>query len=78
MQLRGCIGCLKPLLISSLRDYALTSALHDRRFAPIDVGEMPRLHCTVQLLGVFEPCALLAKLLGLLGIAPDSRILEPQ
>ena len=57
-QLRGCIGCLKPLPLSSLRDYSLTSALHDRRFAPIELDEMPRLQCTVQLLGRFEPCAL--------------------
>ena len=56
-QLRGCIGCLKPLPLASLRDYALTSALHDRRFAPIDQSELYRLQCTVQLLGGFEPCA---------------------
>jgi len=58
LQLRGCIGCLKPLPLSSLRDYALTSALHDRRFSPMEADELPRLHCTVQLLGLFEPCAL--------------------
>ena len=55
--LRGCIGCLKPLPLTSLRDYALSSALNDRRFAPIQLEELSRLQCTVQLLGNFEPCA---------------------
>ena len=37
-----------------LRDYALTSALRDRRFAPITHAELPDLHCTVSLLTSFE------------------------
>ena len=68
LQLRGCIGCLKPLAITSLCDYALTSALHDRRFAPIEEMEMPRLQCTVQLLGVFEPCELYDWTVGVHGV----------
>ena len=52
--LRGCIGCLSPLPITSLKDYALTSALNDRRFAPIDARELPQLQCTVSLLTNFE------------------------
>jgi len=67
-QLRGCIGCLKPLPLTSLRDYALTSALNDRRFAPIDQSELPRLQCTVQLLGSFEPCATFDWTIGVHGI----------
>lgn len=51
LQLRGCIGCLKPLPLSSLRDYALTSALHDRRFPPVEEAELPKLSCTVQVRG---------------------------
>ena len=47
-------GCLSPLPITSLKDYALTSALNDRRFSPIDVRELPQLHCTVSLLTNFE------------------------
>ena len=52
--LRGCIGCLKPLPITSLRDYALTSALRDQRFDPIEPRELPQLSCTVSLLTHFE------------------------
>ena len=68
LQLRGCIGCLKPLLLSSIRDYALTSALRDRRFPPIELRELPSLHCTVQLLGGFEPCALYDWTIGVHGL----------
>ena len=54
--MRACVcpGCLSPLPITSLKDYALTSALKDRRFSPIDVRELPHLHCTVSLLTNFE------------------------
>jgi len=55
-RLRGCIGTLEPRpLRDGLRDYALTSALRDRRFAPIAAAELPSLHCTVSLLRAFEP-----------------------
>ena len=67
-QLRGCIGCLKPLPLSSLREYALTSSLHDRRFPPMEASELPRLQCTVQLLGRFEPCALYDWTVGVHGL----------
>lgn len=67
-QLRGCIGCLKPLPLSALSEYALTSALHDRRFAPIEELEMTRLQCTVQLLGIFEPCSLYDWVIGTHGL----------
>ena len=69
LQLRGCIGCLKPLpLASALKDYALTSALHDRRFPPMDVSELSMLQCTVQLLGHFEPCATYDWTIGVHGL----------
>ena len=55
-QLRGCIGCLKPLPLSSLREYALNSALRDRRFSPMRASELPEMQCTVQLLSRFERC----------------------
>jgi len=55
--LRGCIGCLKPLPLSSLKDYALTSALKDTRFDPIAEQELPFLTCTVSLLTNFEVAA---------------------
>lgn len=38
-------GCLKPLPLSSLKEYALTSAFKDRRFAPIAESELPFLQC---------------------------------
>ena len=38
-------GCLKPLPITSLKEYALTSALRDTRFNPIAASELPYLHC---------------------------------
>lgn len=68
LQLRGCIGCLKPLFLSSLRDYTLTSALQDRRFPPIELSEMPRLHCAVELLGGFEACGLYDWTIGMHGL----------
>jgi len=52
--LRGCIGCLQPLPITSLRDYALTAALRDKRFTPMEEPEMSGLDCTVSLLTHFE------------------------
>ncbi|KAE8222060.1 hypothetical protein CF319_g4683 [Tilletia indica] len=57
LRLRGCIGTFSPLpLAEGLRDYALTSALHDTRFNPIRTDEMPRLECGVSLLTEFEEC----------------------
>ena len=68
LQLRGCIGCLKPLPLSSLRDYALNSALRDRRFPPVRAAELPSLHCTVQLLGRFEACGVVDWEIGVHGV----------
>ena len=68
--LRGCIGSLKPLSLSTgLRDYALRSALHDRRFAPIRAEELAGLSCTVQLLGAFERCDLHDWTVGVHGVS---------
>ncbi|GBF97712.1 hypothetical protein Rsub_10876 [Raphidocelis subcapitata] len=54
-RLRGCIGTLEPRrLRPALRDYALTSALRDSRFAPISRRELPALTCGVSLLHSFE------------------------
>lgn len=53
-QLRGCIGTLTPTgLHDALRSYAITAALHDRRFSPVSIGELPRLQCGVSLLSDF-------------------------
>ncbi|KAI8824971.1 ammecr1 protein [Fimicolochytrium jonesii] len=54
-QLRGCIGNFSAMpLHRGLAEYALTSALHDRRFSPIVASELRRLSCAVSLLVDFE------------------------
>ncbi|XP_074310793.1 uncharacterized protein At2g38710-like [Silene latifolia] len=54
-RLRGCIGTLEPrALINGFKDYALTSALRDRRFSPIQAKELPQLQCTVSVLTDYE------------------------
>ncbi|KAJ4868795.1 Uncharacterized protein Rs2_49660 [Raphanus sativus] len=54
-RLRGCIGTLEARrLISGFKDYALTSALRDRRFPPIQSKELPFLQCTVSVLTDYE------------------------
>uniref|UniRef100_A0A7S0BCN9 AMMECR1 domain-containing protein n=1 Tax=Pyrodinium bahamense TaxID=73915 RepID=A0A7S0BCN9_9DINO len=55
--LRGCMGALHPVpLDRGLADFALRSALHDRRFEPVELQEVPSLTCRVSLLHSFEPC----------------------
>lgn len=45
-RLRGCIGNFSPMpLAMGLQEYALISALKDRRFSPIALSELPRLEC---------------------------------
>ncbi|KAL6552605.1 hypothetical protein OROHE_007969 [Orobanche hederae] len=54
-QLRGCIGTLEArCIINGFKDYALTSALRDRRFPPIQAEELPYLECTVSILTNYE------------------------
>jgi uncharacterized protein (TIGR00296 family) len=56
--LRGCIGTLSPkLLATSVGEYALISALKDRRFNPIVLAELPELRVAVSLLVKYEVCA---------------------
>lgn len=56
--LRGCIGTLSPrLLATSVGEYALISALKDRRFNPIVLAEVPELRVAVSLLVKYEVCA---------------------
>ncbi|KAF6768039.1 hypothetical protein AHF37_10044 [Paragonimus kellicotti] len=53
--LRGCIGTFNALNIHhGLREYAITSAVRDSRFAPITEEEFPHLTCSVSLLLHFE------------------------
>ncbi|KAH6569328.1 hypothetical protein BASA60_008248 [Batrachochytrium salamandrivorans] len=54
-QLRGCIGNFSPMpLHSGLKEYALTSALQDTRFSPIQRSDLAHLTCGVSLLINFE------------------------
>ncbi|KAJ3381850.1 AMME chromosomal region protein 1-like [Lobulomyces angularis] len=54
-KLRGCIGNFSGLpLRTGLEEYALTSALRDRRFFPIGIHELKNLSCGVSLLTNFE------------------------
>ncbi|XP_078434611.1 AMMECR1 family [Wolffia australiana] len=54
-RLRGCIGTLEARALTiGFRDYALTSALKDRRFPPIQAKELPHLECTVSILTNYE------------------------
>ncbi|KAL0358595.1 UNVERIFIED_CONTAM: hypothetical protein Sangu_0708900 [Sesamum angustifolium] len=41
-------------IVNGFRDYALTSALRDRRFPPIQAKELPYLECTVSILTNYE------------------------
>lgn len=54
-RLRGCIGTFNAMhLHSGLREYAITSAFKDIRFAPITREEVPRLSVSVSILQHFE------------------------
>ncbi|KAK1982222.1 AMMECR1 domain-containing protein [Colletotrichum cereale] len=53
--LRGCIGTFEAQdLDDGLSSYALTSALHDTRFPPVEASELPSLEVAVTLLTDFE------------------------
>lgn len=57
-ELRGCIGTLTPKpLVASIGDYALLSALRDKRFHPVTLAELPALRVAVSLLVEYETCA---------------------
>ncbi|MBW0467983.1 hypothetical protein O181_007698 [Austropuccinia psidii MF-1] len=56
-RLRGCIGNFSPSpLNEGLKEYAVVSALKDRRFSPISFVDFKKLSCTVSLLHSFEDC----------------------
>ncbi|KAL3782932.1 hypothetical protein ACHAW5_005655, partial [Stephanodiscus triporus] len=56
--LRGCVGTLSPRSLPyALSEFAVASALHDRRFDPIAKSELPYLRVGVSLLVGYEECA---------------------
>mmetsp|Transcript_62773 Transcript_62773/g.187150 ORF Transcript_62773/g.187150 Transcript_62773/m.187150 type:complete len:279 (+) Transcript_62773:137-973(+) len=58
MEIRGCIGCLEPIVLSpGLSEYALKSSLEDRRFPPVKLDEVPWLTCKLSILHRFEACS---------------------
>jgi len=55
--LRGCKGTFSAKQIhEGLKEFALISALKDKRFSPVGQHELPRLKCSVSLLFKFEEC----------------------
>jgi len=55
--LRGCKGTFSAKDIhDGIKEYALISALKDKRFSPVAQSELPRLQCSVSLLFQFEEC----------------------
>eukprot|EP00927_Polykrikos_kofoidii_P085258 TRINITY_DN9223_c1_g1_i1.p1 TRINITY_DN9223_c1_g1~~TRINITY_DN9223_c1_g1_i1.p1 ORF type:complete len:403 (-),score=52.41 TRINITY_DN9223_c1_g1_i1:308-1423(-) len=57
-ELRGCIGCLEPVSFRpGLSEYVLRSSLHDRRFPPVMLEEVPTLICRLSILYQFEDCS---------------------
>jgi uncharacterized protein (TIGR00296 family) len=55
--LRGCIGTLSPKVLSTaVGDYAIMSALRDRRFRPVTLQEVSSLRVSVSLLVQYEEC----------------------
>jgi AMME syndrome candidate gene 1 protein len=55
--LRGCIGTLTPKLLSTaVGEYAVLSALRDKRFRPIQLSEISSLRVSISLLVQYEDC----------------------
>jgi AMME syndrome candidate gene 1 protein len=55
--LRGCIGTFESQSLGvGLSEYAITSAVHDMRFPPVELSELPSLEVAVTLLTDFEDC----------------------
>ncbi len=56
-QLRGCIGTVEPVrdnLAEEIAFNAVSAAVRDPRFAPVDIEELPSLSVTVDVLGPME------------------------
>jgi AmmeMemoRadiSam system protein A len=56
-RLRGCIGVIEPVepLVESIARCAAGAALHDPRFSPVRVEELPELRIEISLLSPLEP-----------------------
>jgi AmmeMemoRadiSam system protein A len=56
-QLRGCIGYIQPIkpLIESVRDNAISAAVHDGRFSPVKPDELGDINIEISILTVPQP-----------------------
>lgn len=63
-RLRGCMGTLDPSqpLVDAVQRAAMSSALHDPRFTPVAVGELPDLVVEVSIMSAPEPMGSLDEL----------------
>ena len=52
--LRGCIGTLSPRPLSDLSYFVISSGFRDRRFSPLEEGELTNLQVCVSLLVNYE------------------------
>mmetsp|Transcript_33887 Transcript_33887/g.97653 ORF Transcript_33887/g.97653 Transcript_33887/m.97653 type:complete len:281 (+) Transcript_33887:287-1129(+) len=55
-ELRGCIGCLDPIPIEKMGEYAIKSGMQDKRFPPLHYDELPLVICKISLLCRFQSC----------------------
>ncbi len=55
--LRGCIGTLEPVapLYRSVHDNTVSAALHDPRFTPVQMEEIPHIKLTISILSPAQP-----------------------
>ncbi|HWR01640.1 MAG TPA: AmmeMemoRadiSam system protein B [Chlorobaculum sp.] len=79
-KLRGCIGSFEPFrtLLLDIKANAQAAALHDRRFRPLTLSELPELQIEVSLLSQKQPIAFTSEndALGQLQGGVDGLILE--
>ena len=56
-QLRGCIGSLEPYraLVQDVRDNAVSAAMHDTRFRPVEASELSSLRYSLSVLDMPRP-----------------------
>ncbi len=68
--LRGCIGYIQPVkpLIEAVRDNAISAAVHDTRFSPVDQSELADLEIEISILTVPKPDTLENISQGKLGV----------
>lgn len=57
--LRGCIGTIAPTernIAQEIISNAISACSRDPRFPPVEASELPRISCSVDVLGETEPC----------------------